>query len=136
MGFERTTPLLLAALAVSPAAVFAAEPLVCNVNALSPAERDRHLALGQELKSAVAKVAELPDGYEMTLDFKKMGLDARGLPYCVVEVAQWVDLESRCCPFVDFGIELKGKDRLVTLRLTGGPEVKDFLKTELGLVRP
>jgi hypothetical protein len=51
-----------------------------------------------------------------------------------VEVAEWVDLEARCCPFLDFGIDVSGRGRTVRLRLTDGKGVKSFLKTELGLL--
>ena len=132
----RIEPIVLSvvlAAAVAPAAARAAEPLVCNLHALSDAERDRHHALGEKLMSAVVKVSELPDGYALALDLKKLPADAQGLPWCVVEVAQWAELESRCCPFLNFGIDLRGKDGVVTLRLTGGEGVKEFVKDELGV---
>jgi hypothetical protein len=134
----RIEPIVLSVLlaAVAPAAADAGEPLVCNLRALSDAERDRHHVLGEKLMSAMVKVSELPDGYALALDLKKLPPDARGLPWCVVEVAQWADLESRCCPFLDFGIDLRGKDGVVTLRLTGGEGVKEFLKDELGVKVP
>src|SRR5262245_39495961 len=120
---------------IAAGAARAAEPLACNLFALNDSERDRHHALGEKLKSAVARVTELPDGYALALDLKKLPVDAQGKSWCVVEIAQWADLESRCCPFLNFGIDLRGKDGIVTLRLTGGPGVKDFLRTELGLER-
>ncbi len=130
----RIEPIALSVLLAAGGAARAGEPLVCNLFALSDTERDRHHALGEKLMSAVTKVTELPDGYALSLDLKKLPVDAQGKPWCVVEVAQWVEMESRCCPFLDFGIELHGKGGLVTLRLTGGPGVKDFLKTELRLM--
>jgi hypothetical protein len=125
--------LSLALIAAAAGTAQTAEPLACRLDALNASQREKHEALGKKLMSAVVKTSELPDGYALSLDLKKLGVDARGEPWCVVEVAQWADLESRCCPFLDFGIELQGKGALVTLRLTGGPGVKDFLKTELGL---
>jgi hypothetical protein len=110
------------------------EPLVCNVSALSSSARERHQLLGEKLRSAVVEQVELDNGYSLTLDLARLPLDAHGQPFCVVEVAEWVDLESRCCPFLDFGIDLSGKGGLVKLRLTGGKNVKPFLKTELGLL--
>jgi hypothetical protein len=126
-------PLLL--LAGAPASTPAEEPLVCRLEALSPAERDRHQRLGEMLRRAVTDTAELPTGYALTLDLSRLPVDAKGLPVCVVEVAEWVDLESRCCPFLDFEISLKGKGGHLTLRLTGGSKVKKFLREELALGR-
>ena len=67
------------------------------------------------LLGAVVRVAELPDGYELALDLGRIS-DAQGQPDCVVEVAEWVDLESRCCPFLDFRIDVVEKGRAVRMR--------------------
>ena len=132
MRIEPIALSLVLAAASGAAAVRAQDPIACNLFALSAPERDRHHALGEKLRS-VAKVTELPDGYALTLDLKRLGVDAQGKPWCVVEVAQWAEMESRCCPFLNFGIDLRGKDGAVTLRLTGGPGVKEFLKSEMRL---
>ena len=113
-----------------PASAPVGEPLVCRLEALSPSERERHQHLAEALRRAVTEISELPTGYSLTLDLSRLPADAKGLPFCV---AEWVDLESRCCPFLDFEISLRDKGRHITLRLTGGPDVKRFLREELGL---
>ena len=118
-----------------PASAPVGEPLVCRLEALSPSERERHQRLTEALPRAVTETSELPAGYALTLDLSRLPADGKGHPFCVVEVAEWVDLESRCCPFLDFEISLRDKGRRVTLRLTGGPDVKTFLREELGLKR-
>lgn len=126
---------LVSALALATPSVLAVaeEPLVCNVNALTAAQRDRHQKLGRLIRSAVAEKSELPNGYAYTLDLGRLPLDSSGEAFCVVEVAQWVELESRCCPFLAFGIDVEPKGKIVRLRLTGSKEVKAFLDSELGL---
>ncbi len=109
------------------------EPFVCNVGALSPTQRARHLALGEKLLGAVVRVAELPDGYELAFDLSRIS-DARERSCGVVEVAEWVDLESRCCPFLDFGIDVVEKGSAVRMRLTGRGSVKKFLRTEIPIL--
>jgi hypothetical protein len=121
-------------LVVSAAAAVAEGPLVCNVNALTAAQRERHQRLGRMLRSAVVDKTELETGYVFVLDLGRLPLDSAGAPVCVVEVAEWVDLESRCCPFLSFGIEVEPKGKTVRLRLTGGKGVKPFLESELGLL--
>ena len=127
------------------------EPLACRLDALSPAERARHQKLAALLERAVVGVRELPNGYELALDLSRLlsdprAADAQGDPVCVVEIAEWVDLEARCCPFLDFGIAVRGKGVVapgerrapadaVALALTGGPGVKDFLKMEFSLIQ-
>ena len=51
----------------------------------------------------------------------------------VAEVAEWVEAESKCCPFFDFHIDLEKQGRLVCLRLTGGANIKVFIRSEFGL---
>ena len=116
------------------AAATAPQPLVCNLQALSAGELDRHRLLGAKLREALVSTRELADGYELTLDLSRLAPDAKGQPFCVVEVAEWVDQESRCCPFLEFGIETRGGDRVTRLRLTGGKNVKAFLKEELPIL--
>jgi hypothetical protein len=127
--------LVTVSLALSLAATPAAPaPLACRLDALSPAQRERHSLLAEKLAAAVTTVGELPDGYEISLDLGRIR-DAAGQPYCVVEVAEWVDMESRCCPFLDFGIDAAGRGGPVRLRLTGPAGVKDFLADEIPMLK-
>jgi len=107
----------------APAAC-AAEPFACNLNALTRAERDRHHVLFGKLAKAVVDRRALPNGYTFRISPERLPL---------TELAEWVGYESRCCPFLDFGIELESKGTAVTLRLTGGKGTKEFLEEELGL---
>jgi hypothetical protein len=116
------------------ASALADEPLACDLNALSAPQRERHRALGDRLHSAVVGRVEIANGYTLVLDLGRLPADSAGFPFCVVEVAEWVDLEAHCCPFLDFGIDVSRRGRVLKLRLTGGKGVKAFLKTELGLL--
>ena len=111
-------------------------PLACRMDALDAKQQARHQLLGQRLKQSVVERVALPQGYALTLDLSRLPRDSAGLPFCVVEVAEWVDLESRCCPFLDFGIDVRGEGGVVQLRLTGPPGVREFLEDELALVGP
>src|SRR5262245_64834355 len=127
--------LLPAVLLVAPAAASAAEDVfVCNVGALTASQRERHLRVGRLLRSAVVERAELDNGYVFVLDLGRLPVDPAGGAFCVVEVAEWVDLESRCCPFLSFGIEVEPRGKTVRLRLTGATGVKAFLESELGMM--
>jgi len=96
--------------------------LACNMRALTSEQRVRHVALTKRLLEH-AQRKELADGYQFTLDRKHIS---------VAELAEWVADESRCCPAVDFHVELPAFGPL-TLRLDGGPEVKAFIAAEMGL---
>jgi hypothetical protein len=95
----------------------------CNLGALSAAEREESQRLRQSLGAAVTGMEELPDGFAF-------GLDAKKLP--PASLFRWVDLERRCCPFFRFAIEIAPDTASTSLRLTGGAEVKDFIRSELG----
>ncbi|MEK6372233.1 MAG: hypothetical protein AABO58_06010 [Acidobacteriota bacterium] len=96
--------------------------LACNMNALTKEQRARHVAVSK-LLLAHASRKELADGYAFTIDRARVS---------VAELAEWVADESRCCPAVDFHVELPAFGPL-TLRLDGGADVKELIAAELGL---
>jgi hypothetical protein len=110
-----------------------APPLACRLDALTTSQRERHRLLSERLVGAVVSSRELPDGWEISLDLARIR-DAKGTPYCVVELAEWVDLEARCCPFVDFGIDASGRGGPVRLRLTGREGVKELIAAEVPML--
>jgi hypothetical protein len=115
----------LTLLGITAAAVDVAKPqrvLACNMRALTSEQRARHVAITKRLLGH-AQRKELADGYLFTLDRAHVS---------VAELAEWVADESRCCPAVDFHVELPAFGPL-TLRLDGGSEVKAFIAAELGL---
>ena len=128
-------PILAAFLLGAVASFPSQEPLACRIDALSAAQRDRHHDLGEKLRGAVTAIRELADGYELELDLGRLPRDSQGPPFGVAEVAEWVDLEARCCPFLDFDIHLAGRGGPVRLGLTGPANAKEVLRAELPLVR-
>lgn len=131
IAIAKILPLVFLAGTTAPAP--SAEPLVCRIDALTAPQRERHRLLGERLQAAFVQAAALPDGYELALDLTRLPADKQGAP-CVVEVAEWVDLEARCCPFLTFGISVNGRGGLLKLRLTGRDGVKDFLREEIGIL--
>ena len=75
--------------------------------------------------SAVARTiigrAELADGFELSFDATRLDLAALG---------EWIALERRCCPFLSFRLDIEPAGK-TTLALTGGPGVKEFLRSEM-----
>jgi hypothetical protein len=96
--------------------------LACNMTALTPEQRTRHRAVTQRLLAQATR-EELAEGYRFTIDRQHVS---------VAELAEWVADESRCCPAVDFHVELPAFGALV-LRLDGGAEVKELIAAELRL---
>ena len=71
--------------------------------------------------SAVVSRRELPDGYVFQFNAKRVSL---------VDVAEWVALERKCCPFFDYEMDVQGERGPVSLALKGGPGVKEFIQQE------
>jgi hypothetical protein len=99
-------------------------PIACDLNALTRAERERRGTLVGALAQAIIGRAELDHGYELRVDSARLDLPA---------LAEWLALERRCCPFLHFRVELGPGDGPVTVALSGGDGVKDFLRVEMGL---
>ncbi len=95
----------------------------CNTKALTPAERARHKELSDKLRAARKAVVETEKGYEFQYSPKNVAL---------TELAEWVEAESKCCPFFDFHIDVEQTGSLLCLRLTGEEGIKAFIRAEIG----
>jgi hypothetical protein len=91
------------------------QPVACNFGALNPAERIeyRHLVKSVVVGSAATR-RSFANGYEFTYE---SGLFAK--------VSRWIELEHRCCPFLDF--ELSVGEEEVRVRVKGPIEAKQIL---------
>jgi len=72
---------------------------------------------GAVFSDAADEIRELAEGYAARL---------RPDPALFRQVAEWITLERRCCPFLGLGLNWSEGDA-VWLSLTGGPGVKAFL---------
>ena len=95
----------------------------CDMSAMSPAERQQHIATIREVFGAVQEIRELPNGYSFRLT------DKEGV---LMQAAAFVSKERLCCPFFGFSIEIGPKGEAVWLRLTGGEGIKPFIREEFG----
>lgn len=120
----KTKKYLLIALIAGVACTLPADTLpviACNLKALT-AERRKHLTqLGEHVISAITASRELNDGYAFRIDLSKASL---------LDVAQWLDLWRRCCPFYEFQIDLHAADASVWLAVKGRPGVKEYIPVD------
>jgi hypothetical protein len=98
-------------------------PIACQLKALDPVQRGRQKELLEIVRAKIRRVVELDDGLELELPKD---------PASLMEAAEWVNLERRCCAFAEFAI-LLGRDDLVRARLTGGPGAKEVFFAEMGI---
>jgi len=96
-------------------------PIACNLKALTASQRKELSRLGGVGVEAVVASKELPDGYSFQLDPARASLS---------DVAQWIDLWRRCCPFYEFQLDVHGADGTVWLSLRGRKGVKEYLPTD------
>lgn len=99
--------------------------LACDIFAMTSDQRARHAALAQRFRDE-ARLEELPDGYAFVFEPD----EERAL-----ELAEFMALERRCCPFLHLAVEFLPSGGPLRLRLTGAPGVKPFLVNELGLTQ-
>jgi hypothetical protein len=94
-----------------------AVPVACDMSAFSPDERQRYHALRPKVVNAIEDVIETPSGFRGRI----------GPGVTASEVAEWMALERRCCPFLELGLRLTSDGRQ-WLELAGGPGVKEVVQ--------
>jgi hypothetical protein len=98
-------------------------PFVCDLNAIEPADRDRHIATVIEVFRAVQTVRELPNGYAFRLPNDTSLL---------IKGSEFIANERLCCPFFGFAVVAEPQDGPLWLHLTGPEGVKPFIQAEIG----
>ena len=96
-----------------------AQPLACNLSALTPTERKEHAALSRRVASAFTSPEGTPDGWTFVLPVEMLA-----------DVAKWIDGERKCCPFLRFSLVIEPGGQTARLTLSGREGVKDFLASE------
>jgi hypothetical protein len=97
--------------------------LICNLGVMNTEERARYIALSRKLMGAGEERRELDNGYAFRLAADKISL---------LEIAEWIDFERRCCPFFNLQIEAEPYDGPIWLRMTGAGAIKQFIRSEIG----
>jgi hypothetical protein len=80
--------------------------------------QERRREVLQKARRAVTEVREIEDGFRYR--FSSDGTR-------IAELAQLVELEHQCCPFLKFRITVEPGDGPIWLELTGPEGTKDFL---------
>lgn len=94
---------------------------VCNLEAISAADRPRYKQLVKQLRAAMQNRAEIADGYAFKLD---------GNTITLPEAAEWISMERLCCPFLTLQLSASGTQTDWVLNLTGPEGVKPLLDAE------
>jgi len=92
--------------------------LACNLGVIGAVDRRRCSELVTKIRAAVRERTELPDGYSFGLDCEAIRL---------VEMAEWMNLERLCCPFLTLQISAAGHQARWFLTITGPVAAKSIL---------
>jgi hypothetical protein len=94
---------------------------VCNLKAISAAERPRYNDLVKRIRAAIRDRSEISNGYAFKMDGKAVALP---------EAAEWVGMERLCCPFLTLQLSASGNQADWLLTLTGPTGVKQLITAE------
>lgn len=96
-------------------------PIACNLKALTTEQRGQLGRAGAHVIDAITGSRDLKDGYAFRVDAAKAS---------VVDVAEWLDLWRRCCPFYEFEVDLHAADASLWLTVKGRPGVKAYIPVD------
>lgn len=99
-------------------------PLACDMSALDAAQRSRHLLLTSELAGQAQEVREVSEGYAIRFPSD---------PKIVLHLAEFMSLESLCCPFLTLSLELEPRPGPAWLQLTGPEGAKALIRDEFSI---
>lgn len=99
-------------------------PFYCNTKSLSKEEWAHKSEISAKMRNARVEIKELVDGYAFR--YRPEGVS-------LVELADWVASEAKCCPFFAMGIEVERDGGPVWLTLRGPEGVKQFIWAEFKL---
>ena len=91
-------------------------PIACSLTDSQLQERRRTVL--HKVRSAVDEIRELDSGYAYSFPSNGEWL---------IEVAQLVNLERECCPFLQFAIKVAPDNGPIWLEMTGPEGTKEFL---------
>ena len=95
--------------------------IACVPSAIPPAERATHFALARQLFTEMAQERlDLQEGYGFR--FSSDAFEA---------VARFVANERKCCPFIDFELQLTREPSVLWLRMSGPEGTRAVLQAEL-----
>ncbi len=93
-------------------------PIGCNLKALTATQRTELKQRSDRMIAAISGSRDLKYGYAFRFDAGRASL---------IDVAHWLDLWRRCCPFYEFHIDFQAANAGIELSVEGRPGVKEFI---------
>lgn len=96
------------------------QPIACVPNAVPPDQQEYWVKeIVPKLYKAVQEIQELPNGWAWRLP---------STSEILLLVAEDLNMERLCCPFVNYTLEIEPNQGPFWLRMTGSEGVKEFLR--------
>lgn len=96
--------------------------LACDLTALTAEQRKRYARVRERLHRSVQEVREVTHGYAFRYS---------AAVSILLLLAEFISLESRCCPFLEFTLDVESRHGPAWLTMTGPDGVKEFLRAEM-----
>lgn len=94
--------------------------IACNLSALSPEQRRREQELLAEFRSSGMRHRPINNGYRF---------EVAADPEALARLGEFLALERRCCPFLQFDLAIGSGEGPVTLDVYGkAPSVGDLIR--------
>jgi hypothetical protein len=108
------------AMGAALAKIKAAPAFYCDLSQMSKDERKRYDKIVAKLNFKQREFVEMEDGYSVHLPKGTVSL---------VELADFLTLEDKCCPFFSFTVDVEPAQASTTLKIRGPEGVKKFIKS-------
>jgi hypothetical protein len=96
---------------------------VCDLTVWDTRQKEQYQEVLQQMRQSVQEVKEVANGYAFRHPAEVSVL---------LLLAEFISLEGRCCPFLEFTLNVETEQGPAWLTLTGPEGVKEFLRAELG----
>jgi hypothetical protein len=93
-------------------------PIACDLTQLTPVQRQREQALLQSMRTQLTAGVETEKGYRFVVTVE---------PDSLAAIGEFIALERRCCPFLQFELAAPAPGAAASLHIFGGTGVKEFL---------
>ncbi len=97
-------------------------PLACDLSLIDENNLDQHRQNGEAVFEAISEIREIEDGFEFKLPAETE---------LIQTVSSFVARERLCCPFFEFTLSIPSNHQSVWLQLSGGEDVKSYIKDTL-----
>src|SRR4028118_294223 len=99
----------------------------CAVACQLPDEafKERKATIASTIVSKAILAEEIENGYQFSFSYSEQML---------IELAEFINVERQCCPFINFHLVLSNNSNNIVLLLTGAEGTSEFIKYELEMV--